>query len=737
MGRDSEKQRLVALILAPGRGPIIVSGGPGIGKSTLARAAAHDLAVCRRFGERRIFVLLDAARSGTALLASVAQSLELDADGSTDAILDRIAALVANDPLLAILDNLETPWEAESGQTQRLVDQLGAIPRLTLIVTVRGGIPLLQRRRMLEDLSPLSSDAARQLFVQTAGERFEADPDLAGLLDDLDGHPMSIELLAGQADGATSLRILHERWREKRAALLVYASAQAEDRLTSVRASLRLSIQSQLMQDSGRRLLSLLALLPAGLTNTEIKALLPECPLEGIANLERLRLVYRSEGDRLRVLAPLRECANLDCPILDSDFAVFTAHFVKAGAAAWRIGTDALAIVSKLVADAAPNLDAALAEIVNRTNSIDDELLAALEGLSEYCRFTGLASVSSLKQASDRATEAEAHGAAARIFKGQGNVALARSDLAGAGTAFERALDLFEHVGDLFGQASCIERLGDTALERSEHDVARDAYEKALPLYRSVDSIVGQANCIKGLGDIAQIRSDHDNARVAHEKALDLFKSVGDILGQASCIESLGDIARERSNQHAAHVAYKEALPLYERAGSILGQANCIKGLGDLAFERSDYSPARDAYEKALLLYERVGDILGQGGCIERLGDIALERADHDTARVGYERALLLYKRAGSILGEANCIKGFGDIAQRRSELDVARVKYESALQLFGEIPEPYSMGWTYVALSRIAAAHAERERHRAEARTLWASIGRDDLIREHLDAKT
>ena len=41
-------------------------------------------------------------------------------------------------------------------------------------------------------------------------------------------------------------------------------------------------------------------------------------------------------------------------------------------------------------------------------------------------------------------------------------------------------------MGDLLGQANCIQRLGDIALERSDHDDARQRYDHALTLYQSI-----------------------------------------------------------------------------------------------------------------------------------------------------------------------------------------------------------------------------------------------------------
>ena len=148
---------------------------------------------------------------------------------------------------------------------------------------------------------------------------------------------------------------------------------------------------------------------------------------------------------------------------------------------------------------------------------------------------------------------------------------------------------------------------------------------------------------------------------------------------------------------------------------------------------RSDHEAARQRYEEALPLYRKVGDLQGEANCIQRLGDLALARSDHDGARQRFEEALPLYREVGDVLGEANCIRSLGDLDEARGEAARACGCWREALALYARIPEPYSIGAAHNRLARRAATPAEAAEHRQAARKAWESIGRPDLIEQHL----
>ena len=679
-GRDEEIADMVAALLAPQPEPVPVLGPPGIGKTNLALAAAHDGRVAARYGTRRIFIRCDGLRSRSDLAGAIAGGLGLtlgkDNEAAALAELGRALALL-------IVDNTETPWEGDPLGVEELLGQLACVAGLALVVTLRGNqrpAGVLWREAFRP--KPLLPAAARELFLSLAGRQFSGDTRLDLLLSAADHVPLAITLIAALAEGEPDLKGLWERWQQERSAMLKRAGGK--DRLTNMELSYELSWSGPRMTPEGQRLLQLLALLPAGLAHVDLKAVLPEAD-QAAPVLRKAGLAF-DEAQRLRVLAPLREYVRRRYPPASEDLERMVTHFISL-----------VAQYASLVGSAQGG--EAVIRLGVETPNVEFMLLRGLEGESnasvvraapswaEFMRFTGVGSTAPL----------------------------------------ERAAEAAKRSADPGGEANCIKSLGDIALARSDHEQARAQYETALPLYQKVGALLGEANCIKSLGDIALERSDHEQARAQYKTALPLYQKVGDLLGEASCIQSLGDIALARSDHEQARAQYETALPLYQKVGALLGEASCIQSLGDIALARSDHEQARAQYETALPLYQKVGALLGEASCIQSLGDIALARSDHEQARAQYETALPLYQKVGAMLGEGNCHFGMSRSRLAQGALSEAADGFRKALACYERHGDPYPIGAAHFLWAK-ACEGAQREAHLQSAREAWRSLDPEAL---------
>src|SRR5262249_4026726 len=113
-----------------------VLGTAGIGKTTITVAALYEQRVAARYGAHRYFVRCDGAKSQEALAGAIAAALRLEPGPQFEAtLLQRLS----ESPALLVLDNLETPWEADQLKVEDFLGRLTARPNLALVVSIRGG----------------------------------------------------------------------------------------------------------------------------------------------------------------------------------------------------------------------------------------------------------------------------------------------------------------------------------------------------------------------------------------------------------------------------------------------------------------------------------------------------------------------------------------------------------------------------------------------------------------------
>jgi hypothetical protein len=343
-GREAELNEIEAA-LVEGRSAVI-GGGPGFGKTALAVTAMYRPKVIERFGRRRLFVSLEAEREPRALLASLAGALGLPSGGEEASLLRQLQLAAESAPLAAVLDNAESILETNRSEAERILRLAAQVENLSLVLTTRGAPPRLPGAVAIQDLSKLNPVAARDAFL-AVDDAYATDPDLDPLIDALDGHALSIELVAARASSSTSLREIRDAWKALEGEFLKKVDEE-ENRLTSVRASFALSMKAKLLERAplSKRLLSLLSVLPAGLTREAVPRLLGDRAtiskakaVEIIAVLQQLRLVERRPDDRLRMLTPLREATRLDLPMMPKDRNRVIVHFCTIAAKGRKRGT--------------------------------------------------------------------------------------------------------------------------------------------------------------------------------------------------------------------------------------------------------------------------------------------------------------------------------------------------------------------------------------------------------------
>jgi predicted ATPase len=195
IGREAEVTAAVDLLRARSIRLLTFTGPGGVGKTSLARAVAHELA-----GEREVvWAELAALTHASHVMPTVGRALGMVLDANAP-MLQRVADYLSDRTVLLVLDNFEHVQAA----AKDIAVLLSSCPNLVVLATSRTPLGISGEQRLRVESLPM--DVAQHLFVTRA---LEANPDL--VLDDaahiaiaklcahLDGLPLAIELVAARA----------------------------------------------------------------------------------------------------------------------------------------------------------------------------------------------------------------------------------------------------------------------------------------------------------------------------------------------------------------------------------------------------------------------------------------------------------------------------------------------------------------------------------------------------------
>ncbi|KAJ7286809.1 P-loop containing nucleoside triphosphate hydrolase protein [Mycena rebaudengoi] len=303
-GRDSELQDTIK-ILVQDSARIAILGTGGIGKTSLATAALHDSRIEAKYSQC-YFVPCHSSSTCTQLVSAVADHIGVEKGSNLAQKI--VHYLNHSPPSLLVLDNLETPWESISSQSEveEFLSLLTDVAHLGLMITMRGAerpAKVKWTRPFLPPLDPLSTSAALQTFIDVADDTHH-QASVKQLLELTGNLPLAVSLISSVASHEGCDKAL-SRWKSERTHML----SDGYDQRSSLDISIMLSLTSSRMKTEAQDLLSLLSMLPDGLTEVElVQAKLGIPDILGCKSiLIRTSLAFVCKDQRLKVLVPIRE----------------------------------------------------------------------------------------------------------------------------------------------------------------------------------------------------------------------------------------------------------------------------------------------------------------------------------------------------------------------------------------------------------------------------------------------
>jgi tetratricopeptide (TPR) repeat protein/transcriptional regulator with XRE-family HTH domain len=282
-------------------------------------------------------------------------------------------------------------------------------------------------------------------------------------------------------------------------------------------------------------------------------------------------------------------------------------------------------------------------------------------------------------------------------------------DFPAAVQALEQALGIYRDLGDRLGQANALSSLGVVRRATGDYPAAAQTLEQALGIYRDLGDRLGRANALWDLAIVRRLTGDYPAAARTLEQTLGIYRDLGDRLGQANALSDLGIVWRATGDYPAAAQALEQAQGIYRDLDHRVGQINALNFLGDVLRLTGEYPAAAEALEQALGISRDIGARVGQASALLFLGAVRRLTGEYPAAAEALEQALGIYRDFGDRGGEAVALNEKGTLHRVSGELAPAEGSHQQALDLARAIASPWDEAHALAGLGRcaLAAGHA------------------------------
>jgi len=174
-----------------------------------------------------------------------------------------------------------------------------------------------------------------------------------------------------------------------------------------------------------------------------------------------------------------------------------------------------------------------------------------------------------------------------------------------AGPLLKQALQLFETIGDQFGQAYVHGMLGMLAVRQQHTAVALGHFMRALGLYRAAGH-PGQALVLNDIGYTHALLGNYSQALACCEQALAMIRELGASNWESLVWDSLGYVHHQLGDHQRAITCYQRSVDHSRKLADRWYEAEALDHLGDAYHSLGDTAAAHRAWAQALRIFGEI-----------------------------------------------------------------------------------------------------------------------------------
>jgi DNA-binding SARP family transcriptional activator len=262
---------------------------------------------------------------------------------------------------------------------------------------------------------------------------------------------------------------------------------------------------------------------------------------------------------------------------------------------------------------------------------------------------------------------------------------------------------------------------------KGHFDDWRETAQRALAAAETAGNRRGRAAMRYSLGTMHLFQTRLADVERDYAAALTLFEEEGDEHGCALVLRNAATADRLRDRDAAMLAKFETALTKMRAVGDQVGEAHILQSLAKVAIDKGDADRAQDLLETALDRYRGVGYLRGEAQALYRFAELHMITNQVEQAHQTLNRVLLIVRNVGDRIGEAHALYRLGVVRQRTGRLDNAETTLQHALSLAQQVGEHVVAGMTHYALAEIALVRGRGDGagdHVVAAHALFTEVG-------------
>ncbi|HWS99288.1 MAG TPA: CHAT domain-containing protein [Pyrinomonadaceae bacterium] len=263
----------------------------------------------------------------------------------------------------------------------------------------------------------------------------------------------------------------------------------------------------------------------------------------------------------------------------------------------------------------------------------------------------------------------------------------------------QKALALWEGVGDRPGTARALGLIGQYYMAQSSLPESAQSYERAMEIWRELNNVREQAGALIKLGFIEFRRGEWANCISLLTRARGMIDERAEPYKMGQITSTLGEAFNENGLPEIGLTHFERALDYFRRTQDTYAVGTMLHRLGVTNYLLGKYPEAIAHLRQAL---DEVEDDALEGECAEYLGKVYIATGEHDLALQNLQSALAVYTNAVNPK-EAARVRGLlGQLAEQSGQLGKARQHYRQALDDFTRLSDRLNQAALYYALGRL-----------------------------------